>query len=186
MKQYLYLFLLLSSVFCFGQNVSNKEVSTETSNVNKKMGRQAIQANFNVAAIGAYQENAEEKIKDLYSYFQMLSGDESEAFKLQVAQNITNLFGNVSVTMDNLLLESGNKISLEALLQQLKTSKHAIQFLEIEKKTVLENSFLFTYTVQVDSGKKSIQQQVFFYPVQKQFGSKTKEVWTYTLGPFKM
>ena len=186
MKQLLYMLLLLSSALCFGQNISNKEVSAETSGAHKKMGKQAIQSNFNVAAIAVYQDNAETKIKDLYSYFQMLSGDESEQFKNQVAENVKMLFGNTSVAMDNIVSESNAKITLEAFLLQLKTSKHAIQFLEIEQKTVKENSFLFAYTVLVDSQKKSIQQQVFFYSIQKQFGAKTKEVWEYRLGPLKM
>lgn len=186
MKRFLYIFLVLPSVWCFGQNISNKEVSTETAKVNKKVVKQAIQTHFNVAAIAVYQDHAEAKIKDLYSYFQLLSGNESEAFKNQVTENIRNLFGNSSIAMDNIVLESGAEITLDAFLNQLQTSKHTLQFLGIEKKNVQENSFLFTYTVLVDAKKKNIQQQVFFYPVQKQFGNKTKEVWEYTLGPLQM
>lgn len=186
MKQLLQIFLLLTSVFSFGQNISNKEVSTETTSANKKLAKKAIQSNFNVAAIAVYQDNAETKIKDLYSYFQMLSSNESEQFKNQVVENVKMLFGNITVSMDNIVLESEAKITLDAFLQQLKTSEHTIQFVEIEQKTVQENSFLFAYTVLVDSQKKSIQQQVFFYPTQKQFGTKTKEVWEYRLGPLKM
>ncbi|WP_442787815.1 hypothetical protein [Flavobacterium suncheonense] len=186
MKPFLNIFLLFASVLCFGQNISNKEMSTETSGVNKKMSKQAIQNNFNVASIVVYQENAEAKIKDLYSYFQLLSGNESEAFKNQVMESIKSLFGNTAVMMDNMVLDADTTITLDAFLQLLKSSKHHIQLLEIEKKAVQENSFVFSYTVLVNSQKKNIQQQVFFYPVQKQFGNKTKEVWEYTLGPLKM
>lgn len=186
MKRFLHIVLIVSPVWCFGQNISNKEVSTETAKVNKKIGNQAIQANFNVSAVSVYQDNAVVKIKDLYSYFQLLSGNESEAFKNEVSETIRNLFGNTSLTIDNFVLESGAKTTLDAFLEQLKTSKHTIQFVKIEQKTVQENSFLFTYTVLVDSLKKSIQQQVFFYPTQKQFGTKTKEVWEYKLGPLQM
>lgn len=186
MKPILNIVLLWSSILCFGQNISNKEVSAEFSKGNNKMAKQAIHANFNVAAIAVYQDNAEEKIKDLYSYFQMLSGNESEQFKNQVIENVKMLFGNTPVTIDNIVLESEPKTTLDAFLQQLKVSKHTLQFLEVQQKTVQENNFLFTYTVLIDSQKKRVQQQVFFYPIQKQFGNKTKEVWEYKLGPLKM
>lgn len=186
MKRFLHIILVLSPVWCFGQNISNKEVSSETVKMNKKAGKQAIQAHFNVPTIAVYQDNAEAKIKDLYSYFQLLSGNESEAFKNQVSETIRNLFRNTSIAMDNIVLESGAKITLDAFLNQLKTSKHTFQFLGIEKKSIQENSFVFSYTVLVNAQKKTIQQQVFFYPVQKQFGNKTKEVWEYTLGSLQM
>jgi|SRR5690606_11919846 len=174
-KTYIFTLFILFSGFGFCQN--------------KELRSNVISANFSTTEIGAYQESAEKKIEDFYSYLNLLSDKTvSEKAKVEIKENIFLLFKDKRVGIIDLLYKESSKISLSELLDMVENL--TIHFTLIRKKQAqpeLYNDYwLSEYSVEValNEGKfvKKISQKIYFSPKNKKFGNAYKEVWEIKLG----
>lgn len=173
-KTYIFLFFLIISNFGFGQSAVRK---------------QTISSSFSPLEIEAYQESADKKIEDFYSYLNLLSDKSiSEKTKAEIRENIFLLFKNKRVGVIDFLYKESGKISLSELLDMVENLE--INFNLIQKKETLPELFsdywLSEYSVEVEiNGEKSLKkvtQKIYFSPKGKKFGSTYKEVWEIKLG----
>ncbi|HEU4496959.1 MAG TPA: hypothetical protein VFR70_07900 [Flavobacterium sp.] len=144
----------------------------------------SIRANFSAAAIEAYEENSFSRIKDFYQYLEIYSGeDASDALKMQVQENIYSLFAKNAVLSD---FFSGDKIALPQLLERIKSKALKFSVINIQKETASCNFWTNSYTLKITgrqaAEQKFVRQKIYFYPEEKSFGNKKKEVWVLLLG----
>ncbi len=150
------------------------------------ISRTNIKANFSTEVLEAYEENSFSKVKDFYQFLEIYSDvNSSEALKNQVKETIFYLYKNNSQVTD---FFGSEKITLEKLLENSKAKGLKFEVKNIQKEATSNNFWTNSYTLKINDGKeiqqKKIYQKVYFYPEEKSFGSKKKEVWTILLGDF--
>lgn len=150
------------------------------------ISRTNIKANFSTGVLEAYEENSFSKVKDFYQLLEIYSDvNSSEALKNQVKETIFSLYKNNSQITD---FFSSEKITLEKLLENSKAKGLKFEVKNIKKEATSNIFWTNSYTLKISDGKeilqKKIYQKVYFYPEEKSFGSKKKEVWTILLGDF--
>jgi hypothetical protein len=151
---------------------------------NNSVKRNSIKANFSVKEIEAYEENSFSKVNDFYQFLEIYSDiNSSEALKNQVRENLKSLVvENVLVTN----LFTLEKISLEKLLEEINLKRLKFEVKNIQKKSTSTNFWTNSYTLEITDGtqmqQKKIVQRIYFYPHEKSFGTKKKEVWSIFLG----
>ena len=193
MKQIIYYSLLIFPLFLFGQssdkNQSKKEAVSLTEEVSKKtMYSYSIDVNFNAKVISAYANQSEQLITDFYAYLAMYSQSDIVDLHKELDTTITQLFLSDNVLVEDFITGSNQKITLLQALQFCKENKFVVSISDIQNTAVNENSFNIKYQLLVTS--KSVTktynftQKVYFFPVQKTFGSNKKTVWELKLGEF--
>jgi len=174
-KTYILIFFILFSGVVFSQDGGYRS--------------QAISSNFSTVEIEAYQESADKKIEDFYSYLNLLSDKEiSQKVKNEIKENIFLIYTDRRLAVVDLLSNKSGKISLSEFLD--KTEKQKTNYkLILEKSSnpgLFEDYWLSEYSVEVQlNGEKSVKkiaQKIYFSPVYKQFGDTTKQVWEIKLG----
>lgn len=151
---------------------------------NNSMSRNSIKANFSVKAIEVYEENSFSKVNDFYQFLEIYSDkNSSEALKKQVKENLNSLFQENSLVSD---FFNSDKITLEKLLEKINSKGFHFQVKNIQKKETSTNFWTNSYTLEITDGSKieskNLIQRVYFYPQEKSFGTKKKEVWSILLG----
>lgn len=148
------------------------------------VSRNSIKANFSAKAIEAYEENSFSKVNDFYQFLEIYSNkNSSEALKNQVRENLKSL------VVENVLfsdLFTSEKITLEKLLEQINAKGFKFEVKNIQKRTTSANFWTNSYSLEIKNGdeiqRKNLVQRVYFYPEEKSFGTKKKEVWSIFLG----
>src|SRR5690554_292984 len=175
-KTYIFLFFLIISNFGFSQDAGFRKTS--------------ISSSFSPVEIEAYQESADKKIEDFYSYLNLLSDKYiSQKVKTEIKEGILLLFKNNRLEVVDFISDENTRVSLSAFLDKVEKSE-SIRFKLIKKEdTVPELSIDYwfsEYTVEVElNGEKyvnKISKKVNLSPVYKQFGNTYKEVWEIKLG----
>ncbi len=150
------------------------------------INRTNIKANFSMKVLEAYEENSFSKVSDFYQFLEIYSDqNSSETLRNQVKENIYSLYKNNSQVTD---FFSSEKITLEKLLENSKAKGLKFEVKNIQKEITSNNFWTNSYSLKISDGKeimqKKVTQKVYFYPEEKSFGSKKKEVWIILLGDF--
>ncbi len=174
MKKYIILFLILISNFGFGQDAGFR--------------KQTISSSFSPLEIEAYQESADKKIEDFYSYLNLLSDKSiSQKTKVEIRENIFLLFEDQQTEVIDLVSDEHKKISLLDFLAKTKDQNIKFRIIQTESiPVVIVDYWISEYSVEITlNGEKSVKeisQKVYFSPVYKKFGKNSKEVWEMKLG----
>lgn len=168
------LFILVSG-FAFSQNAGFKS--------------NAISANFSIAEMEAYQESADNKIEDFYSYLNLLSDKSiSKKTKTEIKESILLLFQNNQTTVLNFTSETHQPLSLFAFLNMVENQEIHFKVLHLSSKKpdTYSDFWISEYALEIIQNKtkttKSVLQKVYFSPKNKKFGSISKRVWEIKLG----
>ena len=148
------------------------------------VNRNSIKANFSAKAIEAYEENSFSKVNDFYQFLEIYSDkNSSEALKKQVKENLQSLVVENVLVAD---LFKSEKITLEKLLAEISSKGFKFEVKNIQKRANSTNYWTNSYALEIKNGtetvRKNLVQRVYFYPEQKTFGTKKKEVWSIFLG----
>jgi hypothetical protein len=175
-KQSITFLLVLFSLSIFSQS-SHTNVSSKKN----------ISVNFNTQAVKAYQESAVFKIKDYYQYLGLYSNaTTSDSLKVQLKTTIQNLFDKPNETVIDFTTKEKNKTTLQELLKNIEHKNYTFKINDIENSIVALDFWTTKYNLEVTHNNASVSQEtfakVYFKPVLKEFGSKTKEVWVIHLG----
>ena len=151
---------------------------------NNSISRNSIKANFSVKAIEAYEENSFSKVNDFYQFLEIYSDkNSSEDLKNQVKENLNSLVLKDVLVED---LFTSEKITLEKLLEKINLKGLRFQIKNIQKKSTSTNFWINSYVLEItnktETTRKNILQRIYFYPEEKNFGTKKKEVWSVFLG----
>jgi len=168
-------FTIILFFFC---NYALAQSSDNSANKN------SIKANFSAKAIEAYEENSFSKVNDFYQFLEIYSDkNSSEALKNQVRENLKSLMVEDVFFTD---LFTSEKITLEKLLEQINAKGFKFEAKNIQKRITSPNFWTNSYSLEIKNGteiqRKNLVQRVYFYPEQKTFGTKKKEVWSIFLG----
>lgn len=164
-------FLFLVGTFSvFGQNV-NPTAST------------AIKANFTMASVKAYQESATLKVQDFYHYLNLFSSDTSEnALKNEIKNSIYSLFESRNVLVIDATSLEIKFIPLDELLNKIGNKNYHFSVSNIKNSIVGFDFWTSKYELKVSHNNRTnnfqVLQKIIFKPIQKKFGTSTKEVWT--------
>lgn len=161
----------------FGQCVFSQEA-------NNSVKRNSIKANFSAKAIEAYEENSFAKVNDFYQFLEIYSDkNSSEALKNEVRENLKSLVVANVLVPD---LFTSEKITLEKFLEQINAKGFKFEVKNIQKRATSANFWTNSYILEIKNGaenqRKNLLQRVYFYPEEKSFGTKKKEVWSIFLG----
>lgn len=174
MRTYILTFFILFSGLTFSQNAGFRKTS--------------ISSSFSPVQIEAYQESADKKIEDFYSYLNLLSDKSiSEKTKVEIRENIFLLFKDQKTEVIDLVSDEHKKVSLLDFLDKTKNQNIKFRVIQIESTpVVIVDYWISEYSIEITlNGEKSVKkisQKVYFSPVYKQFGSTAKEVWEIKLG----
>jgi len=171
MKYFVFILLI------FSQCVFSQEA-------NNSVKRNSIKANFSTKAIEAYEEYSFSKVNDFYQFLEIYSDkNSSEALKNQVKENLKSL------VVENVLVAdifTSEKITLEKLFEQINTKGFKFEVKNIQKQATYTNFWTNSYILEIVNGagiqRKNLVQRIYFYPEEKSFGTKKKEVWSLLLG----
>ena len=177
MKTKVFTFLLLVfALISFGQSINSSASS-----------KVAIKSNFSFQAIKVYQESAIFKIKDYYAYLELYSNEEtSDSLKVQLKTSIHKLFSQKNVKVVDVVSSENNQITLDKLLEKLENKNFKFKLSAIENSIVVLDFWTTKYNLEVVEINQrcsiEVLSKVIFKPIDKKFGSKTKEIWTLFLG----
>lgn len=151
---------------------------------NNSVKRNSIKANFSLKAIEAFEENSFSKVNDFYQFLEIYSDkNSSEALKNQLKENLNSLVIENVLVLD---LFTSEKVTLEKLLEQINTKGFKFEVKNIKKKVISSNFWTNSYVLEIKNDKeiqrKNLLQRIYFFPEEKSFGTKKKEVWTIFLG----
>jgi len=151
---------------------------------NNTMIKNDIKANFSVKVLEAYEENSFLKVKDLYQLLEIYSAkNSSEALQKQIKENIYSLFKENVLVSD---FFTSDKITIEKLLEKIASKGLKFELQNIQKEATSSNFWTASYALTISRDKeilqKNIQQKIYFYPEEKSFGNKRKEIWSILLG----
>jgi hypothetical protein len=149
--------------------------------------KKTIKTSFSMQSVKAYQESAVFKIKDYYNYLEIYSNSKtSDSLKLQSKAAIHNLFENKNIEVIDVTTFEKYCIQIDKLLEKVADKNFKFKMTHIEHSIAGQDFWTTKYYLQVIEGEEICNLEVFskviFKPVQKVFGSKTKEVWTLFLG----
>lgn len=172
MMKYFVIILLFFGQCVFSQSSDNS------------VNRNSIKANFSVKAIEAYEENSFSKVNDFYQFLEIYSNkNSSKALKNQVKETLKSL------VVENVLFAdifTSEKITLEKFLEQINAKGFKFEAKNIQKRDTSTNFWTNSYVLEIQNGteiqRKNLVHRVYFYPEEKFFGTKKKEVWRVLLG----
>ncbi|WP_339837789.1 hypothetical protein [uncultured Flavobacterium sp.] len=170
-------FLLLTfALTTFGQS-NNTSASSKV----------AIKSNFSFQAIKVYQESAVFKVKDYYAYLELYANEEaSDSLKTAIKNAIHNLFIQKNIKVVDFVTSENNPILLDKLLDKIENKNYKFKLTALENSIVGADFWTTKYNLEVIETNQRCSIEVFskiiFKPVEKNFGSTTKEVWTLFLG----
>lgn len=151
------------------------------------MTTKTVAANFSTPSINAYQESAVYKIKDYYHYLEVYSSTKaSDSLKIQVRIALGHLFENKNLDVVDVTTKEKNPVKIDQLLAQIAHKNYRFNLTAFESSVAEQDYWITNYFLEVRKVEVLHTVEVFtkiiFKPVQKQFGSRTKEVWSLYLG----
>lgn len=149
--------------------------------------KQGIQAQFSSKNIAAYQSNSHSMILEFYDYASKYSQTKDDKLKKQIQSNLESLVQNNSIKIPNFENQSTSYQNLDEFLASIEYKNWKFEVNEIKSSSNIQlDHWINSYTLKVEQGKKTfketIQQTIYFTPIQKKFGTKTKTVWALKLG----
>lgn len=149
--------------------------------------KKAIGSNFSTQAVKAYQECAVLKIKDYYAFLEIYtSSATSDSLRIQLKTTIYNLFTSKKVWVIDITSTEKKNIKLDDLLQKIVNKNYTFKLSDIENSIVAQDFWTTKYNLEVTQNKQSkvleLFSKIYFQPIEKRFGTKTKEVWALLLG----
>ena len=184
MKNSYYIFIVFP-YFLIAQ--SNAHQNKETVSV-KNAKVMTIERQFSKPVVLAYQNQAIATIKDFYNYINLYKeAEQASALQMEIDQSIQNLFLNTAVSVKNIYNEETESIPLSQFLQCCKEKSISVLVSDFEENNAIADTyFTFHYKIDVTVNAKTvsyrINQKVYFFPTEKQFGSQLKNVWQLKLG----
>jgi len=144
----------------------------------------SIKANFSIKVLEAYEENSFSKVEDFYELLEMYSDkNASNTLKKHLEERIDALYKENTLIFD---FFTSDKISVNKLLDKIASKGLKFEVKNIQKVKTFGNYWTASYvlTIQRDTEtlEKNISQRIYFYPEEKTFGNKKKEVWSLFLG----
>lgn len=178
-KVFTYLFIAFS-LTTFGQS-NNIDASSKAN----------IKTNFSFQAIKGFQESAVFKIEDYYDYLELYANETtSDTLQQQVKEAIYNLFVESQPKVLDFTSSENKSIPLNKLLDKIKKKNYIFKLTNIENSIVAADFWTTKYNLEVKEGNQRCNLEVFskviFKPVEKQFGSNSKEVWVLFLGNMEL
>ena len=166
---------MLSSLTSFGQ--SNNTSSSKVT----------IKNTFSFQTIKAYQESAVFKIRDYYNYLELYASEStSDTLRLQLKATLHNLFVDEAQKVVDFTTSENKPIALSKLLDKIKNKNYKFNVSSIENSIVAQDFWTTKYNLEVLENNQRCTLEVFtkviFKPIQKNFGTKKREVWTLFLG----
>lgn len=185
MKQLVFIvFFSLIGLSSWSQSAPHEEKAIATSS--KKI---TLDKKMNFRVLNAFQSNSKSKVKDLFGYFQLLTdATVDDDLKKEVITTVQQLYKNTNTKVIDFTSESRELIPLQQFLQKLLISEPILFSIseETNYSSVTENSWATSYTVtRTKSGvtsKIKVNQTVYFFDENKQFGTSTKLVQSTYLG----
>lgn len=176
MLKYIIALLFLSNSLLAQEAMSSTAVSSTS-----------IKANFSAQSLEAYKESSFSKITDFYEYLQTYSDPAStDDLKTQVKAAIASLFLNKDIQVLDVTSPSLQLISIDQLLEKINRHSFKFEVKNNQNNAVYNNYWLNSYTLEVRNTTAlqtfKINQKVYFFPLQKQFGTAKKTVWSVQLG----
>lgn len=168
------LFLFLSGLV-LGQNIESP---------------QGIKANFSQKSIQVYQENSQHKLDEFYEYLTLYSTENDEELKNQIRENILSMAEAEMVTPD--FTDAANtNIGLEEFLSKIENRSYRF---EIKSRQIpgevgqnhWANPYVLAVSQNGETSEFEVEQTIYFEPIEKKFGSKTKTVWGIKLGDIEL
>lgn len=144
----------------------------------------SIKANFSIKVLEAYEENSFSKVEDFYELLEMYSDkNTSNTLKKQLEERIDALYKENTLVSD---FFTSDRIPVNKLLEKIAFKGLKFEVKNIQKVKTFGNYWTASYilTIQRDTEtlQKNISQRIYFYPEEKTFGNKKKEVWSLFLG----
>ena len=172
--RFILVFLLLTAVLYSQSNTTS-------------MTKKTVAANFSSPSIIAYQESAVYKIKDYYHYLEVYSSSKaSDSLKTQVRIALNHLFESKNLDVVDVTTKEKKPVKIDQLLAKIAYKNYRFNLTAIESSIAVQDFWTTNYSLEVRKDEVQHTVEVFtkviFKPVQKQFGSKTKEVWSLYLG----
>lgn len=137
----------------------------------------------------AYEAKAEAKVKELFSYLELLTDPKLDAeMKTQVKAQAKKLFSGSANVVD-VFSKKPALISLDVLLQTAASQKEKYSFTITDFKPTRSggngDSWKLRYTVKYKGGTIAVEQAYFLEDVLKDFGTQTQVVTMAYLGDVK-
>ncbi len=161
--------LICLSGFAFGQTLPESS--------------QGIQVNFSQKSIQAYQENSQYKIVEFYEYLTLYSNEKDVELRNQIRENIYSLIDSKETELLDFTNPDLTEIEIDNLLSKILNRNYTFKIKPLESSEKVDlNQWTNQYELSVNDVTITINQIIYFKPVQKHFGSKTKTVWDMKLG----
>ncbi len=153
--------------------------------------RSMINMNFSKSAVLAYQEQAISTIEDFYNYINLYNNaQDSKDLENEIDKGIENLFLKNGTDLQD-IFGTNVKLSLDEFIAKAKRNNVKISVSNlVSSRDVSDTYFVFSYHVEVTLQSKkthyNLQQKVYFFPSEKQFGNQSKTVWQLKLGTIEI
>lgn len=174
MKPIIYILLLISAHLGFAQQAVDRPLSSKK-------------------AMDAYAIKSESKIKEFFSYLELLSDPKLNAeMKAHTTNEALSLFKDSELTIDNIFEKKQASITLKTLLKQAALQKGKITLtvsdfnVMLQNQTPVQQEWQATYKLAVNENTVIITQHFFVIYEDKQFGKTTRKVWNTYLGALKV
>lgn len=176
MKKFVLIGFLLFSFLTEAQSAMNENKMS----LNKK---------FSVEVLKVYQDNSKSKVKDLFSYFQLLTDSNiNNELKTEIIKNINLLYNAKNEIVVDFASSNLEKIRLQDFIQKLMNSKPIVFTISEESNynsvdyNFWKTDYLVSTTINGKTLNAPISQKIFFIEIDKKFGSMHKSVYETILG----
>ena len=146
-----------------------------------------INMTFSKPVVLAYQEQAIATIEDFYNYINLyVKTEDSEKLENEIDKSIENLFLNNDTDLKD-IFGTDKRLTLDEFIVKAKRNNVKINVSNlVSSLDVSDTYFAFSYHLEVTLQSKTthydLQQIVYFFPSEKQFGNQSKIVWQLKLG----
>ena len=171
----------------FGQFIQAQ--SSEKKTAETVIAQAGLSKKYAPKLLEDYQENAKTKVKDLFSYFQMLTDASlTDDLKKEVVKNIKNCFQNQNPEVIDFTSEAYDKINLHSLIDKLLFSELIIfkvtNSWQNNSETPLswQMNYSVTRTKSGESQNIKVNQLVYLFEQNKAFGNSSKNITVSFLG----
>jgi disulfide oxidoreductase YuzD len=174
-KVFIFIGILCCSLTSLGQSA------------NTSLSKVTIKNTFSFQTIKAYQESAVFKIKDYYNYLELYADEStSDTLRNQLRTTLNNLFVDESQKVVDFTTSENHTITLPKLLDKIRNKNYKFNLSSIENSIVAQDFWTTKYNLEVLENNQrcniGVFTKVILKPIQKNFGTKTKVVWTLFLG----
>lgn len=147
---------------------------------------EAISFNFSTKSIEAYQEKSQNKIVEFYEYLTLYSHEENPELRKQIRENLF-LMTKPHLVIPDFIHPSAEALTLDKFLSKIENRSWEFSIRSAEDPGAIGiNNWVNAYTLSLKQEGETlnfiVNQTIYFQPLEKQFGSKSKTVWEMKLG----